>query len=65
MPDRYFKELSTNELYVKTELDILQEGVPDASLFEELSQPQDGQRYDNDTGAWVAEEFDKDGNPYT
>ena len=64
MPDRYFREIATNELYVKTESDILVEGVPDATLFEELSQPQERQRYDNETGGWVAEEYDKDGNPY-
>lgn len=65
MSDRYFRELATNQLYVKTEFSIHVDGVPDPTLFEELRAPGYRERYDSETGGWVPEEYDKDGNPYT
>lgn len=66
MSERYFKEKSTNQLYVKNSAEIAPAAaVLDTSLFEELEPPQGRQRYDSETGAWVEELYDAYGNPWT
>lgn len=66
MSARYFREKSTNQLYVKSSEHIAPDAaVLDTSFFEELEPPQDRQRYDSETGTWVEELYDAYGNPWT
>lgn len=65
MAYKYFREIATNELYVKEDFEVNASGGMDSTRFEEIRAPNTRERYDPETGGWVAEEYDQNGNPYT